>query len=713
MKRPELPFFRFVLPLVSLLAVAGATFYLMSSGTLEPEVRQDFFFASDDPAMVQSEQIQRRFGSQVQLAIISRSADAQSDAYLDRVERLTQALNALPFVVSITSLSNGPGDYATAMESEFWGPLLLTDAGQASNIILVIDNRDQAQSIAELEALIDAQQQEGFELFLSGTPYVTEMLKRDLAVDFKRMGVVALAVMAVILFAVFRSFAVLIGGLTASIGAVTVTLLIQRAMSLPLGVLTANLTTIVVVMVISHVVFLTGNWQRQFAEQSESRLASTKAAWLQTMRASFWCAATTLAGFATLFMVDAEPLRQLGVGGAIGTAAALFAAFVIYPPFLLWMQPAKTAAMSSDTRQGIAGFWRKPMLPAVGIFGALIVLALVMLPRLNLDPSLFSYFDSDGEVERGLRFADRNGGSSPLTLSIRHKEGKRLDEKETYEELWAVHDALLDDERVGTVISLPLLMAEADDHPLSFLFSFETLISFLQSPKFDRVGDRFITADRRSAFFLLRMVEEKRGDTPRLEVIEELKETANARNFNVELVGGVYFLQGELSRLVGKSLWTGLLGLLFFVFAVAGFISANWRTTLAIGLTAAAIPIIIFGAFGLFAIPLDMIAAPAASVAVGMAVDMMIHLAVAARRSSAEGWNAWQEARIEQWKSIAIATAIVTAGFLVFTLSTFPPTKRFGIAVAIGAVIAAIFSLWMLPVLAGFRQENARAKSGT
>ena len=48
---------------------------------------------------------------------------------------------------------------------------------------------------------------------------------------------------------------------------------------------------------------------------------------------------------------------------------------------------------------------------------------------------------------------------------------------------------------------------------------------------------------------------------PRLEIIEEIKQTIEAEGFYPEIVGGVYNLQGHLAKLVAKSLVWGLLKL--------------------------------------------------------------------------------------------------------------------------------------------------------
>ena len=63
-------------------------------------------------------------------------------------------------------------------------------------------------------------------------------------------------------------------------------------------------------------------------------------------------------------------------------------------------------------------------------------------------------------VGEQLEYVDRNGGSNPLTLVVTARDGSRLDTRNEYKDMWALQNALEDYKGVGTVISLPVLMAD-------------------------------------------------------------------------------------------------------------------------------------------------------------------------------------------------------------------------------------------------------------
>src|SRR5437868_15112103 len=78
---------------------------------LRPRVDQYFFFASDDPQLQESNTIDQRFPSGSQLILSVASPDISSDAYLERLEKLTERIAAMPAVTGVRSLADGPKDF--------------------------------------------------------------------------------------------------------------------------------------------------------------------------------------------------------------------------------------------------------------------------------------------------------------------------------------------------------------------------------------------------------------------------------------------------------------------------------------------------------------------------------------------------------------------------------------------------------------------------
>ncbi|MCF8466365.1 MAG: MMPL family transporter [Sneathiella sp.] len=664
---------------------------------LNPKVSPDFFFGSNDPDLAQSARIHELFPSDEFLVISVAGTDIFSGGYYDRLATFSRNIEKIPGITRLVSAAAGPDSVRAASESPFWRPLLVSEDNRATLIIAFVGTQDTSNLVAEVEAaarLFD--EGDAFRIRSSGMPYIVEQIRRNLVHDMQLFSTVSLVIFSVILLTVFRSPVIALGASASGITAIFLTLLILQGIGQPVGILTANLAIIVFVLVESQVIYLTSNW-RQLTQPD--KVSAVKQAVLQTFKASFWCMVTTLLGFATLLMVAAEPLRQLGMGGIVGAIVALLCSFALYPVFLLF-------ATRRTPREAMSRVAAKPskrlvwMLYCVGICLLLIAAVSVQgLFRLNTDPSLLSYFAVGSELREDLTFIDKNGGSSPVKLVVRLENGGRLDNEAGYEAMWRLHKNLLAEKNIGTVISLPALMAEANNHPLAFLLPWREIISLLSLGINQHVAENFLSEDRSEVLYVLRMKEEGRQQD-RNQITAKLQQIVKNAGFKPVLTGGVYVLQGRLSELVATSLLMGIAGLLLLFAGIAWIVSRSIAITAAMVLTSALIPLTILGGAGWFAVPVDIISAPAANVCFGIAVDALIHLALSFNRYRLNGKHdaAWGSALREQSRGIIASSGIIATGFLIFSSSGFPPTARFGGEVVVGAVFAGAAALTLFPM---------------
>jgi predicted RND superfamily exporter protein len=705
--RPSSPLFYFLGRLGLLLVAVFLIFLTWHTVSLTPHVDQSFFFGDDDPQLREDAKLYKLFPKQDQL-IINIEGKIGSVNYLNKIHRLTENLLATPEVVTAKSLTHGPKDFDDALKSEFWGRVLIVEDRKSSNIFVALDAGSTKQAIAKVEAVVRQSETEDFRPIIAGIPYMIELIRRKLVDDLKVFSLSAVGIFGVMIFVIFRSLSVLVGCLTASVVATALTLLLGRSFGIEIGVLTANLVTLVFVLTIAHVVYLTYNWKRLAGDASTRERSVRNALW-ETLPGSIWSTGTTLLGFLSLLLVQAKPLRQLGASGSIGTVCALLAAYLIYPWFLAGIkaQPVASDVTAGAKRRFVLAQYSGQI---TAIFVAICLLLGIGIFRLNTDPSLLSYFPED--LRLGLERVDRNGGSSVMEIVLRDSAGRKLDNKESYERLWQLQRDLERDREVGSVISLPLLMAEGKDFPFSFLFSWKTILNKMAEPRYERIARQFISYDHLYGHYILRMKESGR-DAPRADIIQRIKQTIRRHGFNPVLVGGMYPLQAQLSQLVESSLIEGLAELVLLL-GVIGFIVTR---SLWIGLTMAfgmaMIPVGLLGLIGFLKAPLDIISAPAANLTLGMGIDdTMIHLAERWRNLVKQGHSpdeAWEIARGQLWRPIIVSMLTVCVGFSIFILSEFPPTRRFGIWVLIGTLLVLPSALFFLPTVASMWIRRRKA----
>lgn len=708
---------------------------------LKPQVDETFFFSKQDPQVRADNQIARIFPESSEV-IVAVAGDIRSPAYAERIGRLSDALAAVPGVSAVQSLSRGPKSADDALKSPLWGRLLISRNQRSSYIYLTVSPssgtrpdgsarpgspaRASGETMARrLEAVQHQFDRPGFRVTISGVPYVTELIAQNLARDLRVFTLAAACLFGVMVFLIFRSLWILLGTLAACLDSSAATLIATHLLRIPVGPLTANLSTIVFVMTLSPIVFLTFNWKRisqeapgnEAAQNGQKRRAgpgrqaertAVRQAIRRTVEPSLWSSVCMLLGFISLLFVPSTPMRHLGVAGAIGAGLAFVSAYTVYPWFLA---PASTRRVSASRRnrltQRLDGFFSQRHGAAVVGLSVFTLIAAYGLLRLNTDPDLPSYFKAGGDIHTGLATVDRAGGSSPLKLVVEDRERAPLNTKDAYKRLWTLQDSLERDPAVGSVVSLPMVLAEAKRTPFSFILTTERLIKILDEPKHGEVSRRVISPDRVRTLFVLRMRETGRQEERRA-IIARLRHTVEKAGFRTVLVGGAYSLLDQMARLVTSSIISGVL-LLLGIFVAMGFaFSRSFQVAGAMLASLAIIPVIIRGVIGYLGMPLDFITASAANLDLGMGVDAMIYLCLAARDQgrrgnaggTSGGWAAWSQACSHLWRPIGTSLLVICSGFGIFLLSNFPPTQRFGLFVILGSATAATSALLMFPWLA-------------
>src|SRR5438874_4784130 len=327
---------------------------------LKPAVDENFFFSTSDPGVRESNKVEQRFPSQPQLILAVSSQDISSPRYLGRIQRLTQQLEAIDEVSAVKSLTVGPKSFQDALEGEFWRRLLIAKDRKSSNVIVFLENKDPEKPIKRIERIIHELDEKDFRIHIAGPPYVVEMIRRSLTHDFWYFSLTAVVLFGLTMAAMFRSARVFLGMLATCASAVLLTLLLQSMFGKKIGILTVNLGTIVFVVALSHLVYMTFNWQtladRKGQMGKESPDLAT-AARRMTFPASFWSMVCASLGFGSLLIVQAKPLRQLGFGGVLGSIVAFACAYLMYPPFLRWAVPRESKIVEAEPPHR---FWARP-----------------------------------------------------------------------------------------------------------------------------------------------------------------------------------------------------------------------------------------------------------------------------------------------------------------------------------------------------------------
>src|SRR5436190_8036570 len=393
---------------------------------LKPVVDENFFFSTSDPGVQQSKKVEQRFPAQPQLILAVSSQDITSSRYLSRLQALTEKIRAIDEVTGVKSLTAGPKTPADALASPFWRRLLVAKDQESSNVIIFLESTDPEKPINKIENIAHGESEKDFQIHIAGPPYVVELIRRSLAHDFWYFSVTAVILFGLTMAVMFRSARIFFGMLATCTSAVLLTLLLESICGKKIGILTVNLGTIVFVIALSHLVYMTLNWQtladrrHRLGKESPNLAADARR---MTFPASFWSMVCASLGFGSLLIVQAKPLRELGFGGVLGSVLAFVCAYIMYPPFLHWAVPRQSKLIKQEPPRA---FWsRRYALVSLGIILFSAVLAFG-LTKVNTDPSLLDYFKPHSELRDGTEYVDESGGSNPLSLVISAADGSPL-----------------------------------------------------------------------------------------------------------------------------------------------------------------------------------------------------------------------------------------------------------------------------------------------
>src|SRR6059058_1862461 len=335
-----------------MLAVTVGLFVLVAVFVdLRPVVDANFFFSTSDPGVVQSKKIEQHFPSRPELILTVSSHDIPSPRYLGRIQKLTQEIDSIDGVNSVKSLTAGPKSFQDAVASPFWSRLLIAKDRKASNLIVFLEGKNTEALIKRVQRIMHELDDKDFRIHIAGPPYVVEMIRRSLEHDFWYFSLTAVVLFGLTMAAMFRSARVFLGMLATCTSAVLLTLLLQSMFGKKIGILTVNLGTIVFIVALSHLVYMTFNWQtladrgHRLGKESPNLAADARR---MTFPPSFWSMVCASLGFGSLLIVQAKPLRELGFGGVLGSVVAFICAYVMYPSFLRWAVPRQSKLIEQE-----------------------------------------------------------------------------------------------------------------------------------------------------------------------------------------------------------------------------------------------------------------------------------------------------------------------------------------------------------------------------
>jgi len=590
------------------------------------------------------------------------------------------------------------------------GMLLAPDGKTAALYLPLAIGYSHEELVSSIRAYIDSQPDTGYELLITG-PSVAELeLGEQVLLDLARLIPLMMGVIALLLLLCF-GHVVGVAVPMLQTGLVLVwTLGLMGLVGAPVTIVTTIAPVVLMtIAILDDIHLLERIGSKLQAAPGVEHKATILSAVSEVRRPIELTSLTTAAGFLSFLSASMTPVRHFGIFTAFGILVALLLTFTLVPALIAllppgWMKPSRFSPRASPKPPK-----NQSLALAAGIL--LLLAAIPALSLLDLQDAWVDNFEPEAELVRAERLYNQTfWGSYRFDLVLRSAEENYLFTRKGIELIDDIEEAAAAGPYVGGsaayLLPMHLLaerfydkerLAELDDQELRRVLAMVRLLSNNLDLSL------FVTKDGRQARInlLIPSPDYKKG----LELREFLRDTiapmAEAGGLEMDMTSDLPIAVETVTAVVGNQLrslgWTllgvGLLLLIAF---------RDLRATFIVILPALGGALGVFALMGLLGIPLGIATSMFAALSIGVGVDFGLHLVHRYQYERSQGAdhddsvaNTWAiTGRAVSWNAL-----VLSAGFLVLTLSSMPPNRRLGILLAAAVACCYLMTLLLLPKL--------------
>ncbi|MYB89911.1 MAG: MMPL family transporter [Proteobacteria bacterium] len=736
--------------LVMLAMTAGAQFLTVSND-------YRILFSDDNPQLMAFDALEATYTESYNLliAVAVQEGSVFEPATLDAVESLTEAVWQLPYSSRVTSLTNyshseADGDDlvvaplvedalsmdAAALErveaialgdADIAGRLVSRDGRVASVVVdfVLADNPDQQviEITGTLQGILDEARtaHPGLGYYTTGFVVQNQAFSEATQDDLETLLPIVFVVIVGLSAILLRSIAGTVAIVAIVMFAVNSTMGSAGWSGVLISPTNSGIPVIVMVIAIADSIHIISN-----VLQGLQRGLDKHAAILESMRINaypvFLTSLTTAIGFLTLNTSDSPPFHVLGNWVAFGVLCA-FVYSMTFLPALLSVLPLRSAGAqprSSALMEGLAEFVvtrHKQLFWVVALAAAVLITG---VPRIELGDNLVEFFDERYEFRRDADFITQNlTGLDKLEYSLQSgREGgitdpAYLQKVEAFAEWYRTQPGVTHVQAFSDIMKRlnknmhgddPAFERLPEDAALAaqYLLLYELSIPF-GSDLNDRI-DVAKSATRMSVTIENASSRDLRDLDARAQAWLEAESPGLAGE-----ASGISMIFAHMSDRNVSSMMVGIIGAMILISVLLIAVFRSVRIGL-ISLLPNFVPALMsFGLWGHLVGQIGLVSTVVIAISFGIVVDDTIHFLSKYLKARREGEAAPDSVRYAfrtTGQALWVTTAVLVAGFLVFTASGFQLSWVLGLMVAITVSFALAADFLLLPALLMFADRK-------
>ncbi|PLX04492.1 MAG: transporter [Marinilabiliales bacterium] len=592
----------------------------------------------------------------------------------------------------------------------------------------ILNTKSRLRFVKEVYDLVEEFSKEtGIEAHYSGLPYIRTQTMAKVKTELELFIILAIIVLAVVLYLFFRSFkAVMVSLVVVAIAVIWVFGTIAL-MDYKITILTGLIPPLIIVIGIPNCVFLINKYQQEYKKHG-NKIKALSTVVRKIGNATFLTNITTASGFATFILTSSSILIQFGVVASLNILGVFLISLLIIPIFFSLLPPPSsrhTKHLENKTLKEIIGRLLNSVIdyrPVIYISTiALVIACIIGVSMIKAKGRLVDDIPQNDPVMEDLKFfEDHFRGVMPFEIEIdtKKKNGIFAENARTLYKMKKLQKIFTKDSVMSQYFSRPLSIIDA----ISFVYQahkdgkskfyilpppteLNKLKKYVDNAQDDRMNfSIFIDSTNQRTRFSIQMAN---LGTPQIQaLIDSLKpkihDVFDPADYNINITGmTVVFLKG--TNFLIKNLF---ISLTIAIFLIALFIATMFRSgrMVIVSLIPNLIPLLFTAAImGYFGIPIKPSTILIFSIAFGISVDDSIHfLAKYHQELKINNYEIGQSvvnALKETGISMIYTSIVLFFGFAIFTASGFGGTKALGILVSITLLVAMLTNLILLPSL--------------
>ncbi|MDX2469532.1 MAG: MMPL family transporter [SAR324 cluster bacterium] len=607
--------------------------------------------------------------------------------------------------------SDGFGDLDVAVSTQ--KKVILTD--QELTII-----------VAQAKALQAKYNTKGMDVYLTGTPIITDFLKKSMQRDMPKFIALMVGTIAVFLFVLFRRFSGVLLPLATVIFSLLYTMGLMGHLGVAITMPTMILPSFLLAVGVGASVHMMSMFYKDFIKENGNRNAAILDALEHSALPIAMTSITTAGGLMSFAGAKAAPIADLGVFSAFGVMVSLFMTLTMVPCLLSIMVNRGLSHMDKVDQSNVIdkilvnfGDWSYDHAGKV-VIGATVLFAFSVMgmTSLKFSHNILEWYPKTSDIKIASDIIDAElGGATSIEIIVdAKKENGQYDPQvqmglNKLESLAMNIKSTTGKSIVGKTSSLATMLKETnqalnENNPAHYIIPNDQATIAQEFLLFENSGSDDLERVTDSLFSKSRLTAKARWQDANNNflLINEIKEGAKGlfpEGVTVQVTGMIVLFAETITLMMDTTVTSYLIAL--SLITVMMIILIGKFSTGLLSMIPNIYPIIFtLGMMGWLGIPLDMFTLLIGSIAIGLAVDDTIHFFHNFRRYHHETGSvkkAIEKTLFTAGRAMLITSLVLTTGFLLFLFATLNNLINFGLLTAFTIVMAFLSDILLAPAL--------------